>query len=118
MGRQRVPSFFDGTDCDRSSGCRCEGAERRVDGKCRPQGSGEVGVKKAQGSGSTTNMNKGWGGRWGGRGGEEFQLRVRLVVDGAQCLPGAIAEVLACQENGAVGPAPGLNVSRKGVSSR
>ena len=38
-------------------------------------------------------------------GGEEFQLRVRLVVAGAQRCPGAIADALACQEVGGAGPA-------------
>ena len=62
-------------------------------------------MKKARGGGSTTGMNEDCGGRWGRQCGEEFQLRVRLIVAGAQRWPGAIAEALACQEVGGVGPA-------------
>ena len=81
-------------DCDR--GCRddSDGAERGVGGKGRPQGRGQVGVKKARGGGSTTDVNEGCGGRCGGRGGEEFQLRVRLIVAGAQRWPGALRKRL------------------------
>ena len=49
--------------------------------KSRPQGRGEVAVKKARGGGSTTGVNEDCGGRWGRRCGEEFQLRVRLVLN-------------------------------------
>ena len=49
-------------------------------------------------------MNKGSCGRCGRRGGEELQLRVRLIVAGAQHWPAGVAEALACQKVGGVGP--------------
>ena len=46
---------------------------RRVGGKCHPRSRGEVGVNKALGSGSTTDINEGCGGRWGRHGAGEAE---------------------------------------------